>query len=124
VLERCRILGIKLAVYSNKSDHFANQVVRSLLAEWPWAAIRGQRPDVPRKPAPDGAILVAAELGVAAADCWFVGDSGVDIDCARGAQMRSFGCLWGFRTREELVQAGADHLVNQPRDLLAFLGEK
>jgi phosphoglycolate phosphatase len=120
VLDACVAQGIKIAVYSNKADHFAQQVTRHLLPGWPWEVIRGQVAAVPRKPAPDGAVLVAQALGVAPSRCWFLGDSGVDIECAVGAGMRALGALWGFRSRAELEEAGADALLACPVDVVGL----
>jgi phosphoglycolate phosphatase len=33
----------------------------------------------------------------------------------------SVGVLWGFRTREELLEHGAHHLVSRPGEILRFL---
>jgi phosphoglycolate phosphatase len=40
---------------------------------------------------------------------------------ARGAGMMAVGVLWGFRTKEELLLNGADHLLSEPFELLALL---
>ena len=76
--------------------------------------IRGQRPETARKPAPDGALAVAAEVGVRPEDCVFLGDSEADMHGARAAGMTAIGALWGFRSREEIVAAGAHHVVAAP----------
>jgi phosphoglycolate phosphatase len=53
-------------------------------------------------------------------DCVFVGDTSIDILTARAAKMRSIGVLWGFRDRQELEEAGADHIVSRPDEILAL----
>ncbi len=121
LLDACVVRGVKLAVFSNKADPFTQVVIRTLLPDWPWSAIRGQRADCPRKPAPDGALQVASELGLDPGDCWFLGDSGVDMACANAAGMRGFGALWGFRSRAELEEAGAAHLVASPAEMQRLL---
>lgn len=78
----------------------------------------GQREEIPRKPAPDGALLIAKELGVPPQNCLYIGDSGVDMETGRAAGMRTIGVLWGFRDREELMEHGADALAKAPEDLL------
>jgi len=50
-----------------------------------------------------------------------IGDSGVDIECARGAGAHSVGCSWGFRSRRELEEAGAEHIVDTPKEILDML---
>jgi len=40
---------------------------------------------------------------------------------ARSAGMDAAGVLWGFRSAEELRQAGAHHLVARPEELLPLI---
>ena len=123
LLDTCVARGIQMAVFSNKADSFTQVVIRTLLPHWPWAVIRGQRADCPRKPAPDGALQVAAGMGLTPAQCWFLGDSGVDMACANAAGMRSFGALWGFRSRAELEEAQAGRLVASPDEMTRLLAD-
>jgi phosphoglycolate phosphatase len=51
----------------------------------------------------------------------YLGDSDVDMLTARGAGMLAVGVLWGFRTKEELLLNGADHLLSDPSELMALL---
>ena len=51
----------------------------------------------------------------------FVGDSGIDILTAKAAGIRSAGVTWGFRSRTELEEAGADHIVDRAEEILALL---
>jgi len=121
LLDQCVAREIKIAVLSNKIDLFTQQVVSTLLPRWPWAAIRGQRPDTPRKPAPDGALALAAQLELPCEACAFLGDSGVDMACAKSAGMPALGALWGYRLREEMAAAGADFFVAHPSEVLPWL---
>ena len=41
-----------------------------------------------------------------------IGDINVDIETAINAKIKSVGCEWGFRGKEELVQAGATYTVS------------
>ena len=51
----------------------------------------------------------------------YIGDSGIDMETAKAAGVRSAGVAWGFRTRTELEQAGADHIVDRAEELLGIL---
>lgn len=81
----------------------------------------GGRTSLPRKPDPAGAILIANELGVHPTECIYMGDSDVDIKTAKNANMYAVGALWGFRSREELIGAGADMVISEPMELLKVL---
>ena len=52
----------------------------------------------------------------------FVGDSEVDIATARAANLPCISVLWGFRDRDVLEQAGAQHFAADIAQLQALLG--
>lgn len=53
-------------------------------------------------------------------DTAMVGDRLHDIHGARANRMRAIGVLWGYGSRSELEDAGADTLVSQPSELLSL----
>ncbi|NTV81379.1 MAG: HAD family hydrolase, partial [Candidatus Aminicenantes bacterium] len=113
--------GVKTAVLSNKSDIYTSRMTDALLPGHRFDSVRGARPGVPLKPDPSPALAIAAELGVRAASCAFVGDTNIDMETARAAAMLPVGALWGFRTADELRQSGAAVLIATPPDLLDLL---
>jgi len=113
--------GVKTAVLSNKAQTFTALMTEDLLAPHRFDVVRGALPGVPLKPDPAPALAIAAELGLAPAACAFVGDTSIDMLTARAAGMFAVGALWGFRTAEELVAAGAKVLLEAPGDLLAAI---
>lgn len=64
-----------------------------------------------------------ADFGVAAEDAVMVGDRHFDIEGARANGVHSIGVTWGFGGRDELVQAGADVIVDQPSEVLAAISQ-
>lgn len=113
--------GVRLAVASNKFQQGTEQLVRRFFPAIPFAAVCGQRPDVPLKPDPAVVEEILARTGVSRERVLFVGDSGIDMQTSRAAGVRSVGVTWGFRSREELRQAGADVLVDRAEELLRLL---
>jgi phosphoglycolate phosphatase len=123
LLARLHGEGVKLAVLSNKPDADTKRLVEALLPDVRFGAVYGERAGVPRKPDPTAALGVAAELGVAPGDCAFIGDTAVDMDTARAADMYGVGVTWGFRDEEELQAHGARVLARTADELLqALLG--
>ena len=118
MLDALAASGATLAILSNKPHLAARQVVEATLGRWNWAAVIGQREGVPIKPDPTAVRLLAEQLDVPADRCLFVGDMTNDILAGRGAGMRTVGVTWGLRGREELTEAGADHLIDHPSELL------
>lgn len=121
-LAAIRARGIPMAVLSNKPHENTEKVVYTLFGRELFTLVRGQRPGVPRKPDPKGALLEAEELGVKPEECLYIGDTATDMRTGNRAGMETVGVLWGFRGREELEESHADHIIGEPGELLALLG--
>ena len=113
--------GMKLAVLSNKPDAATQIAVRTVLGDFHFDVVRGQRDDQPLKPDPRPALAIARELGVAPEQWFYLGDTRVDMETARGAGFFAVGVLWGFRDEPELREAGAQALIRHPRELLELV---
>jgi phosphoglycolate phosphatase len=112
---------LALCVLSNKPDDFTKLTVRELLAQWRFAAVRGVGADGVTKPDPAGALAIAAQLGLAPADFFYVGDTGTDMATAAASGMYGVGATWGYRPAGELIAGGAKVLIDGPTDLLELL---
>lgn len=115
--------GLRLAVCSNKPHEAAVQVVEGLFGPDLFDFVQGQMPELPRKPAPDGPLLLARRMGAKPAECLYVGDTNTDMDTGRAAGMYTVGVLWGFRNRAELEAHEARRVICRPEELLALLEE-
>ena len=113
--------GIILAVLSNKPHELTVKCVAGLFPRVVFASVLGETGDYPRKPDPASTLETCARLGIDVKDALYLGDSGVDMQTARAAGMTALGALWGFRSRAELVENGADALLAGPLDLLNYL---
>ena len=113
--------GIRVAVASNKFQAGTEKLIRLFFPDVEFAAVFGQRPEVPLKPDPAVVEEILARTGTPKEQVLYVGDSGVDMQTARAAGVRSAGVAWGFRDRAELVEAGACALVDRPAELLGLL---
>ena len=125
LLDQLKRRGAKLAVLSNKPDALTVKTIEGLGISERFDAIVGQRDGVPPKPEPTSARLVQRELGVAADEVLYVGDSAIDMDTARNAGFAPLGVLWGFRGRDELAAHGARWLVATPAEIVPiYSGER
>ncbi|MEY4850456.1 MAG: hypothetical protein RLZZ331_1460 [Pseudomonadota bacterium] len=88
--------GVAMAICSNKPQHLCEKILADLDLAGHFAAIVGARPDLPRKPAPDGARLALAALGADPAVTLYVGDSPVDVATARAAGLPLALVDWGY----------------------------
>ena len=121
LLDALEARGMPAAILSNKPHDATVEIVTQLLGKWRFRAVLGARPSVPKKPDPAGALEIAAGLGVPPGEILYLGDTATDMRTARAALMRAVGALWGFRTEDELREAGAEFLARDPGDLLDLL---
>ena len=113
--------GIRNAVLSNKPDGPTREIVGELFPDDPFAIVRGARDGVPLKPDATSALEVASELSVQPERSVFVGDTSIDMKTGRNAGMRTVGVTWGFRQADELLDAGAECVIETPLQLLEIL---
>ena len=74
--------------------------------------VQGQQDEIPRKPDPAGVFYVEKKLGVDYKECLYVGDSEVDVVTGKNAGVKTIAVTWGFRTKEELMIAGAQYMID------------
>jgi phosphoglycolate phosphatase len=113
--------GVPFGVLSNKPDELTKKVVSGLFPFTAFALVRGESPAFPRKPDPASALDACARLGAAPEETLYLGDSGVDMRTAKAAGFLALGALWGFRGGKELMEAGADALLEAPLDLIQYI---
>jgi phosphoglycolate phosphatase len=112
---------LALAILTNKPQAFADQCVEHFLADWHWQVVQGQIEGVAIKPSAEISNRVTQQLNVAPEEVLYIGDSNVDMDTAKNAGYTSVSVTWGFRTEQELRDAGANHLVHSPAEILELL---
>lgn len=112
--------GVTLTILSNKPEDFTTMMVNHFLSPWPWRLVRGARPDCPKKPDPAGALAIAETLALAPAQFLYLGDTNTDMRTAIACGMYPIGALWGFRTRRELMESGAQALLQHPMEMLTI----
>lgn len=112
--------SVRMAVLSNKPHVFTVQCVDEFLRGWRFDVVLGSGGGFPNKPDPAAALHIAKVLKLDPGQCAYVGDTGTDMQTATAAGMFAAGALWGYRTREELVEAGAKVLLGSPSELLAL----
>ena len=105
-----------IAVVSNKPHDAVVELCREF---FPDVYALGVRPDCPRKPAPD--MLRKAMEAIGVDTCLYVGDSEVDVLTAKNTGIPCLSVLWGFRDRQELVNAGATHFCENTAELTVLI---
>lgn len=112
--------GIKMAIVSNKVDVGVKELNEIHFAEYVDVAI-GEREGISRKPAPDSVNEALRILDVQKEHAVYVGDSDIDIQTAKNAEIRCISVSWGFREEAFLMAHGAGIMIDRPLELLEYL---
>lgn len=123
VMEMLRTLqkaGFLTAVISNKPEVQTELLWKSTFGDALNLA-QGHIDGIPRKPDPAGPREVLRRLnGVCAA---YIGDSEVDMQTGKNCGFYTVGVTWGMKSRQELVENGADRLADTMEELTEILLE-
>ena len=121
LMARLRKQGVRQAIISNKPDPAVQELARIYFPGLLETAV-GESETVRRKPNPDAVLAAVEHMGLPVADCVYIGDTEVDLATARNAGMACIAVSWGFRSREQLIQAGAERIAASAEDLALMLG--
>lgn len=123
LLKALKAQGIIVGVVSNKADGMTQLIIEKLLDGY-FDIVQGKLEGFLPKPDPALTLLVMSKLGVKPDECIFVGDSGMDAALGVNCGAVPVGALWGFRTKEELIENGAEYTIDNPLTLLDILKDK
>lgn len=112
----------KLAVLTNKPVRISADIIQALGVEKQFFRVYGGDSFPAKKPDPEGLETLIREAKVPAAAACMVGDSGVDIETARNAGVRSCGVVWGFQPESFKLQP-PDDVIREPAELLELISK-
>lgn len=107
----------KLAVLTNKPVIPSRAIVDALQLAPYFSQVYGGNSFATKKPDPEGALRLLAEIGVPAEQAAMVGDSHTDVETGRNAGLWTVGVTYGFAP-QTLADASPDVLVDHPRELV------
>ena len=122
MLDRLKSMGIKTAVVSNKFD----DAVKGLCDRYfggliDFCAGENEQFGIRKKPAPDTVLKVLKQFNFKPEQAIYVGDSEVDIQTAKNANIDCISVLWGFKDKEFLLNSGAKILISKPDEIFRYL---
>lgn len=120
LIKELRNRGYKTAVVSNKADVAVQDLCIQYFPGLFDLAI-GERPEIAKKPAADMVNLALEQLEFFREKAVYIGDSDVDVATAANSKLDMIAVDWGFRTREFLIQQGAETIVSRPEEILELV---
>jgi len=121
VLKTLKQKNILLAVVSNKADFAVNTLCKKYFPQLLDCAF-GEREGIKRKPCPDAVNEVVKLLMVEKDNCFYVGDSDVDVKTAHNSGMKCIACTWGFRDRSVLEKENPEYIIDNVNEILKIVG--
>ena len=113
--------GIAWGIVTNKPARFTDPLVPQIGLAHAGCIISGDTM-THAKPHPAPLLEGARRLGVAPADCWYVGDDLRDVEAGHAAGMLTVACAWGYCGALAPSGWGADLLIEPPTELVELVG--
>lgn len=124
LLEFLQEKELSISILSNKPEEFCLGFVEFFFPKIKFTHVKGNIENIAPKPNPVRGFEIMEDLKLKPEEIIFVGDSDIDMQTAKNCGFWAFGAEWGFRNKEELLDAGADKVFKKPLDLLNYLKEK
>lgn len=120
-LKQLKSMGMKLAVASNKTHRFTENIISHYFGSNLFDSVYGKSEERPVKPDPSIVNAIMKDMNIEPSDAVMIGDTSIDIKTGKNAGIKTIGCTWGFRTLEELTSAEADFIAYTPEDIINFI---
>jgi phosphoglycolate phosphatase len=121
-LETLGAMGCRLFVATSKPERYARRIVEHFDLARFFVEIHGAAPDGTRAAKADIIAHLLARHELAPAKAIMIGDREHDaIGAKANGLLAVVGALWGYGSREELLFAGADPVIEQPDQLVPIL---
>jgi phosphoglycolate phosphatase len=122
-LRELRAAGFSLFVVTSKPQVYANRIIDHFDLRQYFQHVYGSELSGERSKKGELIAHVLSLEGLASSSAWMIGDRLHDVLGAKQNGLRSAGVLWGYGSRAELSDAGADELFQTMPELVrAFAG--
>lgn len=112
----------RLAVLTNKPDQPTRRLLEAFDLATSFTWVIGGDTAFPRKPDPAALRYLMSEAGTTPAETLFVGDSMIDVETARRADVRMCVARYGFgHLRDDLALSGDELVAISPSDVGAAI---
>src|SRR5699024_4534545 len=108
----------KIAICTNKPQPATDIIVDKIFGKDYFDMVVGMTDERVRKPDKSMLVSIVENLDIDKSRVAYFGDTSVDIRTGKNAEVVTVGVTWGFREKEELMEFGADRIINRPMDIL------
>lgn len=122
MLQELRAAGIPLAVATSKPEEFAVTILEHFGLVENFAVVGGASMDASRNDKTSVVRYTMERLRIKPSpSVVMIGDRKYDVEGAKAVGISPVGVTWGYGSREELLLAGAELLVDSPKELVSAL---
>lgn len=118
MLGALREMGMTMAIASSRSEVSLTEFCRDNGISDYFSLMLGGDSVCNAKPDPEPVLTTLRRLGFECGETIVVGDMPVDIAMGKGAGCQTVGVTYGNATKGELIDAGADHVVDSAADIV------
>jgi phosphoglycolate phosphatase len=121
-LARIEAAGMRWGIVTNKIARLTDPLLRELRLDVRAACVVSGDTAARAKPDPAPITYAMEFCGCAPNASVYVGDDRRDIEAGRAAGVRTFAAAYGYSVgMDDIAQWRADHIIDRPTDLLAWL---
>jgi len=121
LLETLRARHIKMAIVSNKPQEFTDLILKKLDLWDFFEVVMGPEATPNKKPHPEPLLTALKKMEAEISEAVMIGDSTVDIEAARSANMLVGVLTHGYGTRDILAAADPDWMVDSLNEFIDIL---
>ncbi len=122
-LDDLKSKGAKLCICTNKTLPAAEKILDKLFGKNYFDYISALEDETKKKPNTFLLDRIIEKLDITKDEIVYFGDTDTDILTCKNANVTSVGVEWGFRDRKELLESGADYIIDDERKIVDFYGE-
>ena len=113
--------GIKLLIYSNKPNEVSQPLIKAKLGDINFLHIQGQDPQYPPKPDVTLLLKLLKKYNLIDKKGLYVGDSIVDIETAKNANLENCILTYGYGDKKEIEEGSPTYKINKFEDLIKIV---
>ncbi len=121
LLEEIKNSGRKIILATSKPEEFAKRILSHFSLDKYFEFVAGATMDSSRVEKGDVIAYALKESGYSSENAVMIGDKMHDILGAKENELASIGVLFGYGSRDELENAGADFIAETVDDIIKFI---
>lgn len=113
----------RLGIVTTKTGRYSRELLEHLNLMQYFEILIGREDVINPKPHPEPILKALEYMNVKDENCWMIGDTILDIQCAKSANITPIALTCGYGKKEELSDS-CEHIVEDVFSAIEIIGEK